>query len=82
VIGHASQLLRIHSEFSCHLNMGIRKVELFAGIDPRLEFRRQLLLFRHDITLRKKGSLFPLLFAVILRLLQTDLGLPFAQVTK
>jgi hypothetical protein len=30
------ELLRIHAEFSCHLDVGIRKVVSFSGINPYL----------------------------------------------
>ena len=50
VVGHASQFLGVHPEFSCHLNMNMGKVEPPSGIDPCLEFGSQLLLLGHIVT--------------------------------
>ena len=50
MIGFASELLGVHSEFSCHLNVGMGKVEPLSGIDPCLELGRQFLLFGHIVT--------------------------------
>lgn len=50
VISHASQLLGIHPELSCHLNLSMGQVEPLSGVDPCLEFRRQSLLLGHIVT--------------------------------
>jgi len=34
------ELLRVETEFSSHLNMGVRKSVTISGIDPRLELLR------------------------------------------
>jgi hypothetical protein len=82
VIGHASQLLGVHPEFSCHLNVGMGKVEPLSGIDPCLKFGRQLLLLGHSVTLYMENHLFRLLPTPAGQLFQTGIGISSAQVTK
>lgn len=82
VIGHASQLLGVHSKFSRHLHLGMGKVEPLASIDPRLEFRRELLPLAHIVTLHTTRGLLGLLLISAGQLLQPGLDLSLAQMAN
>jgi hypothetical protein len=82
VIGHASEFLGVHSEFPCHLNMGIRKTEPLSGIHPGLEFGRQLFLVGHNGTLYTSSGLLQPLPAPASQLFESDSGISLAQMAK
>src|SRR5271157_319454 len=43
MVGELAKFFRIHAQFSCHLNLSMRKMEPFAYINPYLIFFGYLL---------------------------------------
>ncbi len=55
VVRLATEPLRIHAEFSRHLDVRVGKMEALARINPRLVLGREILLpFRHTLLLHWK----------------------------
>jgi hypothetical protein len=82
VIGHASELLGIDPELSRHLDMGMGKVEPLSGIDPCLEFGRQVSLIGHNGTLYTSSGLLRFLPAPAGQLFESGDGVSLAQIAK
>jgi len=41
VVVELAELLRIHAELPCHLDLGVRKAETLASINPTLQLLRE-----------------------------------------